>query len=132
MLKKKILKKKGKILSPSNRTGQDLYVGLEWLTELEHDRRAFAPLLAIQKIKSPCCIIHGQNDPTVPVQCADELFDAAGQGANAAIIPDADHVFKSPNPLPLDATPPIITQQFFDSVLQFISKTLEKQSVTDV
>ena len=113
------LKTDGRLLSPSGRTGQDLYVGLDWYAEIEHNPKAFDALQAVKKITCPLCLIHGNEDPTVPASAAQNLADAAGENAVRIIIPKTDHVFSAPNPLPLDQTAPPHTQVFMDHVVRF-------------
>ena len=122
----KELKKKGRLLSPSARTGQDLYVGLEMLTEMEHKPKAFEATRAIKNITCPICIIHGNDDPTVPVSSAHKLAEAAGDNAVRIIIPEANHVFNAPNPLPIEKTASPHTQVFLDQVCRFAVNICEK------
>ena len=126
----KTLKKQGRLLSPSSRTGQDLYIGLEMLTEMEHKPSAFDAIKAIQDITCPICIIHGNDDPTVPVSCAHKLAEAANLNTTRIIIPEANHVFNAPNPLPLNQTPPPITQVFLDQAINF-AKNICSNAKTD-
>ncbi|WP_432797201.1 alpha/beta hydrolase [Poriferisphaera sp. WC338] len=115
----KQIKAEGRLLSPSGRTGQDLYVGLEWYSEITHSPASFDPVKAAAQITSPLCIIHGNDDETIPPIAAANLAQAAGDQAVRIIIPDANHVFNAPNPLPLDQEPPVHTHAFMDHVINF-------------
>ncbi|QDU34212.1 Alpha/beta hydrolase family protein [Poriferisphaera corsica] len=109
----------GKVLSPSGRTGEDLYVGLGWLEEIEAEAKRFDPIRAMRKMRCPVCILHGTEDNTVPMKCAHELADGAGERAMRVIIPKADHVFCSPNPLGENDAIPAITHTFISDVVKF-------------
>ena len=113
------MRRNGRLLSPSGRTGEDLYVGLDWLEELEDDPKRFDPVRAMRKIHCPVCILHGTEDQTVPMKCAHELADGAGERAMRVIIPKADHVFGSPNPLGEHDAIPAITHTFISDVVKF-------------
>lgn len=93
------LRAEGRLLSPSGRTGQALYVGLDWLEEIESDPERYDPALAAAQLGCPMLILHGDADDTVPLSCADNLHKAAPQ-SERVIIPGANHVFDCPNPLP--------------------------------
>src|SRR5690606_167297 len=101
-LAKKQLRTGGRLLSPSGRTGQDLYVGREWLEDIERDPELYDPVLAAAHVKCPTLIIHGDADQTVPVSAAHRLHHAATPHSRLEIIPGASHVFDCPNPLPID------------------------------
>ncbi|QQE12285.1 hypothetical protein JD969_02080 [Planctomycetota bacterium] len=116
---KEALRKDGRLLSPSGRTGEDLYVGLGWLEEIENDPVTYDVLEAIEVIECPVCVVHGNDDPTVPVAHAHKLVKASGDNATCVIIPKANHVFNAPNPLGLDETMPGETKAFIDSVVRF-------------
>ncbi len=94
------LRAEGRLLSPSGRTGQDLYVGLGWLEEIEHDPELYDPVLAAAHVKCPMLIIHGDDDSTVPVDSAQSLHKAATPNSRLEIIAGANHVFNCPNPPP--------------------------------
>ncbi len=90
----------------SNRTGQTLRIDAAWLREqLEHPH-AHDVLAHVRRIACPILVIHGEDDPTVPVLCAQEIAEAAGERARLVIIPGADHVLCTPNPFPPDGEPP--------------------------
>lgn len=98
------LRAEGRLLSPSGRTGQQLYVGLDWLEEIERDPKRYDPILAASDIDCPTLILHGDQDDTVPLDCARKLHQAATPNSELAIVEGANHVFNAPNPLPADAS----------------------------
>ncbi len=96
------IRAEGRLLSPSGRTGQKLYVGLDWLEEIERDPDLFDPILAATKVDCPMLILHGDQDETVPLDCAHNLHQSATPNSEKAIIEGANHVFNCPNPMPVD------------------------------
>jgi dienelactone hydrolase len=98
---KEKLRRNGYVESPSARTGQVLRIGLQWLTEQEADPDAHSVLDNVGKIECPLLVVHGENDETVPVQCAVSIADAAAD-ARLVIIKDCNHIFNAPNPPPPD------------------------------
>lgn len=128
-LAKDQLRAEGRLLSPSGRTGQDLYVGRDWLDEIERDPELYDPVLAAAHVKCPTLIIHGSGDTTVPVECAHNLHHAATPNSRLAIIEGASHTFDCPNPLPID-TPweevPAATRELIDLTVDFAVEQCEK------
>ena len=128
-LAKEQLRAEGRLLSPSGRTGQDLYVGREWLDEIERDPELYDPVLAAAHVKCPTLIIHGSGDTTVPVECAHNLHRAATPNSRLAIIDGASHTFDCPNPLPIDtpwAEVPAATRAMIDLTVAFAVEQCEK------
>ncbi len=89
----------GFVLSPSSRTNQDLRVARTWLTEQLDDPDAHDLQALFSRIACPMLFIHGEADPTVPHGDADILLRASGANGRVVKIPEADHVFNTPNPL---------------------------------
>ncbi|MFK7789545.1 MAG: alpha/beta hydrolase family protein [Phycisphaeraceae bacterium] len=116
------LRAEGRLLSPSGRTGQKLYVGLDWLEEIERDPELYDPVLAAAQIKCPMLILHGDEDETVPLDCATSLHKAAMPHGELAIIEGGNHVFNCPNPLPSDTsldTCPTQTRELIEKTIEF-------------
>ena len=105
------LRAEGRLLSPSGRTGQKLYVGLDWLEEIERDPELYDPVLAAAHIKCPMLILHGDDDDTVPMACAEQLHQAAMPNSTLEIIEGANHVFNCPTPVPADTPLDQLPQQ---------------------
>lgn len=118
------LRAEGRLLSPSGRTGQDLYVGLDWLEEIEKDPERLDPTLAAMRVKCPLLILHGDADETVPVQCARNLHKAATPHSELVIIKGANHVFNCPNPLPAQTPLSQLTPQNRELIERSIEFTL--------
>ena len=113
-----MLKRVGRLPSPSSRTGQTLYVDRNWQDQIEQDPNWHDPCKAAAKITCPLLIIHGTQDTTVPVIEAQD-FHKAQPRAQVYTIQDASHTFNAPNPLPMDEEPPEATKQLFDRVCDF-------------
>lgn len=124
---KAILRRDGRLLSPSARTGQDLYVGRAWLDQIEADPSAHDPRLAIARLRQPCLVIHGDADPTVPVRAARSLVAASDQRAELRLIPNANHTFNVVNPLPPDAKLPVEAQLLLEAVVSFALRCAESE-----
>lgn len=118
------LRQRGSIESPSNRTGQILRVGKPWLDEIDANPKAVDPVYRISQVMCPTLIIHGSDDPTVPVEAANLLAAGAANLHKKVIINGAQHTFNAPNPLPVDETYPEQTQALFDAVLNFCKAQL--------
>jgi pimeloyl-ACP methyl ester carboxylesterase len=112
-----IMKQDGFVVSPSGRTGQQLRVGRMWLDEIEADPDGHDPIKAIAKVRCPIQLVHGDEDPTVPVTAAHRLGAAAGGRAQALIVAGAQHTFNCANPL--EGEPPMQTRVMIDAVCGF-------------
>lgn len=116
---KQMLRTAGRVASPSSRTGQTLYVGKTWLTEIDQNPADYDPVKAAAGIACPLLIIHGTNDQTVAPAAAQQLAAAAGPRAQLQMIEGASHTFDAPNPLPTTSKPPAATQQLIDLTCRF-------------
>ena len=117
----------GYLVSPSSRTGQPLRIGKAFLQE-QIDEPASHDLIAqVRRIQCPMLVIHGDRDPTVPVQCAHDIANA-NRLSSIRIIPNADHVFNTPNPMPEDAAPSPQLAALLSASLEFASRIVPKAS----
>lgn len=112
----------GYLHSPSSRTGQLLRIGLAWLAEQEADPQAHDLLAHVRHINCPMLVIHGQSDDTVPFESAKNITAAAGNRATLVAMPQTNHTFDAPNPLPADAPLPPDTRAMFNHVAGFIRR----------
>lgn len=108
----------------SARTGQVLRQGEAWLSEQEADPDAHNPIKAVGAIQCPLLIVHGKLDESVAYEEAVALKQAADQSphshATLVSLPEANHTFNAPNPLPLDKPVPALTLEMFEQVESFI------------
>jgi uncharacterized protein len=98
-----LLLKQGFLESPSSRTGQHLRLGKAFLQQQLDDPPSHDLLSLIHRIQCPLLILHGENDPTVDPGSARAIASAAKSRVRVKIIPRADHVFNTPNPMPANA-----------------------------
>ncbi len=110
---------RGYLVSPSARTGQDLRLGRVFLAEQHADPDAHDLLKVVGRIDCPVILIHGQNDPTVPAACANTLAEALPGTPRVEIVPSANHVFNTPNPMPPDVQPTPQLQQLLTTLGDF-------------
>ena len=113
------LRQDGRLASPSGRTGQMLYVGRDWLTEIEADPAGHDPVRALAALSCPTLLIHGTDDDTVPASDLQRFADARPD-AETLLIDGANHVFNAPNPLPLHDPLPPQTASLFDGMADFV------------
>ena len=113
------LLKDGYIVSPSSRTGQDLRVDKAALVEQLDDPASHDLLALVSRINCPLLVIHGEDDPTVPVEAAEQIGRAAQCEATVLRIAGGDHVYNTPNPLPADAPSSSQFQQLLDAIVKF-------------
>lgn len=106
-----LFRKQGYMVSPSSRTGQDLRIGLGWLEEIERFPEKFDPCVAVGKIDRAVLLVHGSDDPTVPVQASRRIAKHGGARVRLVAMPGANHVFGAPNPMPLDGDVPAHAEQ---------------------
>lgn len=123
---KRLLRKHGRIESPSSRTGQVLYVGVAWLDELERDPQRCNPMRRIEQVRCPVLIVHGDNDGTVNLMSAKLLHKASRERAELRVIGGATHTFNAPNPLPLEDEPPPQTRALIDAACGFAERCCEE------
>ena len=109
----------GFIVSPSSRTGQDLRVGKIALTEQQEDPQAHDLLVLVGNITCPLLVIHGEDDPTVPVAASEQIGKAAHHDVKVLKVAGGDHVFNTPNPLPEDQEPSPQFQLLLDELCAF-------------
>ena len=115
------LKREGYLVSSSSRTGQDLRVGKIFLTEQEADPAGHDLLGMVRNIACLLMIVHGEQDPTVPIECATQISIEAGDRVLMVPIDGADHVFNTPNPLPADQPASPQLQIMLDRMAEFTS-----------
>ncbi len=101
----KLLLEQGFLVSPSSRTGQQLRIGRAFLDEQLADPDAHDLLTLVARITCPVLLVHGELDSTVPTFCASRIAEALTDLPRIEIVPGADHVYNTPNPMPPDAEP---------------------------
>jgi pimeloyl-ACP methyl ester carboxylesterase len=105
----------------NKRTGQELPLKRSLLEDLDKNPARLDILAKAALVKQPWLIVHGDQDPTVPLSSAKEL-QAAQPKAEFLIIPGADHTFGSSEPYLPDALPPLLLEFCKASVIFFNKK----------
>jgi dienelactone hydrolase len=93
----------------NSRTNQQMPIYSTLLDDLTENSERLDILAAAQKISQPWLIVHGENDPAVPVEHAKELHKQQQQNA-LLIIPGADHVFCAKHPWDQEHLPPALKE----------------------
>ena len=88
----------GEVPVVNARTGQTLPVAVEVLEELEADPPRFDLTAAAGRRTAPWLIVHGEEDPTVPIAEAERLSAAAAAPTRLLRIAQADHTFGARHP----------------------------------
>ncbi len=119
-----IFKEQGYMSSPSSRTGQELRLGRAWLEEQLDDPEAHNLLALCSHIKTPVLIMHGDADPTIPVQASAQLADAITT-SERVVIESANHVFNTPNPADPSAQRSDQLAELTASLVNYLSRVFE-------
>ena len=113
--------KQGCITVQSNRTGQSLRINRSFIDEIAADQSGHDPVECSASIGCPMLLVHGEDDPTIPVSDLDRLATASepNPGLRKLVISGGDHVMNVPNPLPDgDSSPQLDT--FLKAVVGFL------------
>jgi dienelactone hydrolase len=98
----------GEITITNSRTGQELPLGVEALDDLERNRQALDLKAAAGRRTAPWLVVHGEEDPTVPVAEGQALAAAAAAPVELSTVPGADHTFGARHPF-AGPTPQLVT-----------------------
>jgi pimeloyl-ACP methyl ester carboxylesterase len=108
----------GVIYMHNSRTGQQMPLKSTLLDDLDkHPLRLDIPAKAAE-VKQPWLLIHGDVDPTVPLDHAKELHTAQ-PNAEFVIIKGGDHVLGASHPYTGDTLPAAL-QEFCDRTITFL------------
>jgi len=122
---KRVIREDGFILSPSARTGQDLRIGRAWIDDLEEHAPERDVLAAVARMKAPLMIVHGTDDESVPIGCADAIAAAYPGDADKLILEGAGHTFNCTNPM---SKPSPALEELIARVGAFLHKHLNPDS----
>jgi dipeptidyl aminopeptidase/acylaminoacyl peptidase len=111
-------KSSGVVMIPNARTGQAMPVYTDLLYDYEQHQPWLNIAHALQKMRKPCLIIHGDQDSSVPHSAALQL-KAWYPAAELQIIPGADHVFGAVHPWAQEEIPEH-TRQVIAMSLEFL------------
>ena len=119
----KLLLSQGYVESPSSRTNQMLYIGSCFLQEQIDDPQTHDLLHLIESFSNPVLVVHGEDDPTVSVDSALSIADAV-KHPTLVRVPNADHVFNTPNPFPVDGMPSNQLAEVWRAIGSWLQKQL--------
>ncbi|MCB9232196.1 MAG: prolyl oligopeptidase family serine peptidase [Bacteroidia bacterium] len=92
-------RKTGSLEVINSRTGQVFHMGLDILADVENNAARLDVGAAVARCKKPICIIHGDEDTSVPISHASKIYEADEWGkVELHIISGADHVFGVKHP----------------------------------
>ncbi|MBW3571919.1 MAG: alpha/beta fold hydrolase [Gemmatimonadetes bacterium] len=88
----------GTVQIENARTRQMMPIGPGYWRDLDANRERLDILAAAARVAVPWLIVHGDADPSVPVDEGRELFEAAGERAELLVVEGADHGFNARHP----------------------------------
>jgi uncharacterized protein len=80
------------------RTKEWMPIGPDYWVDVQQHRDRLDIAAAAARVTQPWLIVHGDADPSVPVDDAHALFAAAGENAELMLVKGADHVFGVKHP----------------------------------
>jgi len=95
----------GTLTLSSSRTEQTWEVGLGWLQEQIDDPQSHDLCAQVSEIGCPIGLLHGAEDATVDPADAITLAQANPTRALVRLVAGGDHVFNTPNPFAMEASP---------------------------
>ena len=118
--KLELWKKKGVVYIYNGRTKQNMPMYYQFYEDCMKNKERFSILSACNRIKIPHLVIHGDNDPTVPVDAAQEI-KSHNSSSELHIIQGSDHVFNVSHPF-LDKKLPDALNKVLELSLQFLKR----------
>jgi len=107
--------KNGVYYIQNGRTKQQMPHYLEFYTSFIQNEQRLTISKAVKKLKIPHLIIHGDQDPTVPIEEANNLHQW-NPDSEVCIIPGADHVFGAKHPWNQESMPNYLNQITLKSI----------------
>ncbi len=111
----------GRLPSPSARTAQTLHVGPDWLQEQLDDPKGHDMASLMGRVGVPVLLIHGAEDPTVAPEDAQLLAGYAPDRVRVEFIQGANHVFNTPNPFDMHASPSVQLAHAEAAIVAFVT-----------
>ena len=118
--KLELWKKKGVVYIYNGRTKQNMPMYYQFYEDCMKNKDRFSILSACNRIKIPHLVLHGDNDPTVPVDAAKEI-KSHNSNAELHIIKGSDHVFNVSHPF-LNKELPDALNKVLKLSLQFLKR----------
>jgi dienelactone hydrolase len=92
-------KNDGQTIIKNGRTGQDMPLNRKVYDDLLTKTDELVAIEAIRKLYKPICLIHGEEDESVPYEAMDDLFEACpSNDKERHLIPNAGHTFETAHP----------------------------------
>ena len=104
----------------NGRTGQHMPIYYQMYEDFMAHKETLDVEQAVRKMKKPLLIIHGDEDPSVPVEAARQLH-SWNADSKLHIITGANHVFGGSHPFPTD-TLPEHANELAESSIEFLKK----------
>jgi uncharacterized protein len=103
---KKFWRAKRELLLKEDPEHGQIRVGLDPLDDIEVNAERLNICTAVRRYNGSILIVHGDQDPTVPLDEGKQLYEIAGpEKGTFVIIPDADHLFGVSHPYTRDTAP---------------------------
>jgi len=98
------------------RTGQELPLGVEVLTDYESQRERLDVLAACRRLRAPLLALHGSQDEAVDVGCLERIAAAlpAQSGSRTVVVGGQGHTLGAVHPL--EAVPDALDQALDETV----------------
>ncbi|HVS19294.1 MAG TPA: prolyl oligopeptidase family serine peptidase [Planctomycetota bacterium] len=96
---KELWRRTGELRVLNARTGQELPMGVCMLEDFERNAARFDVLACAARLESPLLLVHGSEDPVVPVASGRALHAAAPRAEPFALIEGEGHTLGATHPL---------------------------------
>jgi len=110
------------------RTQQDMPMNWMIYEEFESNREMYDIVKAAQKLDKPALIIHGTNDPAVPISQAEKLAESC-MHAIFIKVPNQDHTFGTAHPMKSLEVANHAFWLVLDNTLEFLEEEAEDQII---
>ncbi|MGM0587817.1 MAG: alpha/beta hydrolase family protein [Bacteroidota bacterium] len=99
-------KENGQTTIMNGRTGQEMPLNKKVYDDLLEKEDQLVAIEAIKKLNKPVCLIHGEEDESVPYQAMDDLFEACpSKNKERHLIPNTGHTFDTQHPWDSESFP---------------------------
>lgn len=93
-----IWRREGRLSVPNARTGQEMWMNVSVLDDLETRAEEYDLERAVGASKAPLLVIHGEQDEAVAVADAESIHGWAGDRSELSVIPRTGHTFGAKHP----------------------------------
>ena len=96
---KQLWRRNGEIRVLNSRTGQELPMGVGMLQDFERNRDRFDVLASAARLRAPLLVVHGAEDPVVPLSAGRALHAAAAHAEPFVRVEGEGHTLGATHPL---------------------------------